>query len=133
MLAGLEHERRIVWLEDVTLLPYVRQSQFVIRFPVRRPAWHNRGRLVGYAELGPTSKADMFGQHPRRLFWMAENDPYPPDDPVWYPAEAVLVDSVKPGVWGVMDSAVFEARYRQPFLTRQAAEAECLGTAAAHA
>ncbi|MER7050625.1 DUF6009 family protein, partial [Streptomyces jumonjinensis] len=50
-------EAGLVWLEDVSVLDYVRQS--LDRLPTRkgRPAYHRDGRMVGYAVLGPQAKS----------------------------------------------------------------------------
>lgn len=65
------HEVDLVWLEDITVLDYVRQS--LDRLPTRRgkPAYHRDGRMVGYALLGPKAKPSRSsGTFRRRVFWL---------------------------------------------------------------
>ena len=69
------HEADIVWLEDIADLDYVRQS--LDRLPSRRgrPAYHRNGRMVGYAQLGPTAKPSRpSGTFRRRVFWLLPHD-----------------------------------------------------------
>ena len=86
-------EIRIVWLEDVSDLPYVRE---VMGMSSRRkgplPRANYDGRCVGYAELGTNAKstARVFR---RRAFMLTPNDPYGPHMPV----EAVDPRSIAAG------------------------------------
>ncbi|WP_411575154.1 DUF6009 family protein [Streptomyces fradiae] len=71
----LKHESRLVWLEDVHELDYVRQS--LDRLPTRRgkPAYHRDGRMVGYAVLGPEARPSRAsGTFRRRVFWLLPHD-----------------------------------------------------------
>ncbi|HWU11103.1 MAG TPA: DUF6009 family protein [Streptomyces sp.] len=68
-------ESELVWLEDVSVLDYVRQS--LDRLPTRRgkPAYHRGGRMVGYAVLGSQAKASRSsGTFRRRVFWLLPHD-----------------------------------------------------------
>ncbi|MFF9347117.1 DUF6009 family protein [Streptomyces sp. NPDC014734] len=68
-------ETGLVWLEDITLLDYVRQS--LDRLPTRRgrPAYRRDGRMVGYATLGPGARASRSsGTFRRRVFWLLPHD-----------------------------------------------------------
>ncbi|MFI1869993.1 MULTISPECIES: DUF6009 family protein [Streptomyces] len=68
-------EAGLVWLEDVSVLDYVRQS--LDRLPTRkgRPAYHRDGRMVGYAVLGPQAKSSRSsGTFRRRVFWLLPHD-----------------------------------------------------------
>ncbi|MFD9196637.1 DUF6009 family protein [Streptomyces phaeochromogenes] len=71
----ISDEAELVWLEDVSVLDYVRQS--LDRLPTRRgkPAYHRDGRMVGYAVLGPEAKASRSsGTFRRRVFWLLPHD-----------------------------------------------------------
>ncbi|MFE5245679.1 MULTISPECIES: DUF6009 family protein [unclassified Streptomyces] len=71
----ISDEVELVWLEDVSLLDYVRQS--LDRLPTRRgrPAYHRDGRMVGYALLGPQARASRpSGTFRRRVFWLLPHD-----------------------------------------------------------
>ncbi|WP_030594754.1 DUF6009 family protein [Streptomyces anulatus] len=71
----LKHESRLVWLEDVQELDYVRQS--LDRLPTRggKPAYHRDGRMVGYAVLGPQARASRASDtFRRRVFWLLPHD-----------------------------------------------------------
>ncbi|WP_329460673.1 DUF6009 family protein [Streptomyces sp. NBC_01497] len=71
----IKDEVELVWLEDISLLDYVRQS--LDRLPTRRgkPAYHRAGRLVGYANLAPEAKASRSsGTFRRRVFWLLPHD-----------------------------------------------------------
>src|SRR6266542_6976815 len=89
-------EESIVWLEDVSGLPYVREMFHpVAARPMRPPVatWARGGlRIVGYATIPRGYKADVYTQ---RLFVLKSYDPYDnyPDD---MPAEAVDPRKVRP-------------------------------------
>lgn len=71
----ISDEIGLVWLEDVFLLDYVRQS--LDRLPTRRgkPAYHRGGRMVGYAMLGPEARSSRAsGTFRRRVFWLLPHD-----------------------------------------------------------
>lgn len=71
----IRHETKIVWLEDISELDYVRQS--LDRLPTRRgkPPYHRDGRMVGYVMLGPKAKASRSsGTFRRRVFWLKPHD-----------------------------------------------------------
>ncbi|MEV6681581.1 DUF6009 family protein [Streptomyces erythrochromogenes] len=71
----IAQEARVVWLEDIGRLDYVRQS--LERLPNRqgRPPYHRDGRMVGYAVLGPGARASRAsGTFLRRVFWLLPHD-----------------------------------------------------------
>lgn len=99
----VEHEERIVWVEDPGEYDYVRES--VVRSARRR------GRLVypsfktvGYAELSPSAPSKgRTGRFERRVFWVKPYDrsAMPDGSYSWTaPAEAVDPRTVAPGVPG---------------------------------
>jgi hypothetical protein len=108
--ARLADEDRIVWLEDIGKLDYVREVIYDgIRSRCRKPSWRGHtGRLVGYATLidrpvcsgGPRFNLAYYS---RRVFWLA---PYDRDlDPngsyrIGAPAEAVDPRTVRPKIAG---------------------------------
>lgn len=111
-LAG---EARIVWLEDISGLPYVRE--WLVATPHRsgQPAWQGlEGRLVGYAELQPNAPRGAFG-FARRVFFLKDYDrdraPAGIYHAAWTPGaacggcpmEGVDPHTVAPGVPGVQN------------------------------
>ncbi|MFD4144386.1 DUF6009 family protein [Streptomyces sp. NPDC058572] len=88
----ISHEADIVWLEDTTRLDYVRQSLVRLNGRRSKPADHP-GRMIGYAQLGPTAKASRAsGTFRRRVFWLALRDRDSDPDGVYAtgaPAEAI--------------------------------------------
>ena len=77
LIDGVEisEEAELVWLEDISVLDYVRQS--LDRLPTRRgrPAYHRDGRMVGYAVLHPGARASRSsGTFRRRVFWLLPHD-----------------------------------------------------------
>lgn len=110
----LVYEDRIVWLEDVTKLRYVRER--VDSYARRRragPSYWRRvlhpGRLVGYADLKPDAPnvggLGGRGCFARRYFWVTEWDAdsgQGPYLPTGAPVEAVDPLTVAPGLPGRM-------------------------------
>ncbi|MEW2065425.1 DUF6009 family protein [Streptomyces sp. NPDC007002] len=71
----ISEEAELVWLEDISVLDYVRQS--LDRLPNRRgrPAYHRDGRMVGYAVLHPRARPSRTsGTFRRRVFWLLPHD-----------------------------------------------------------
>ncbi|MCX4970588.1 MULTISPECIES: DUF6009 family protein [unclassified Streptomyces] len=92
----IRDESELVWLEDVSVLDYVRQS--LDRLPTRRgrPAYHRDGRMVGYAVLGPQAKASRSsGTFRRRVFWLLPHDR--DTDPEGLYATGAPAEAVDPG------------------------------------
>lgn len=74
MCSGRGPEARIVWLEDISALDYVRETHLACPFRSHPPARGNfSGRIVGYAELSPNVRA-VNGFFNRRIFWLKEYD-----------------------------------------------------------
>ncbi|MFE5595101.1 DUF6009 family protein [Streptomyces sp. NPDC056549] len=100
----LKHESELVWLEDVSLLDYVRQS--LDRLPTRsgKPAYHRDGRMVGYAVLSTDAKASRAsGTFRRRVFWLLPHDRDSEPQGLYAgsaPAEAIDPDTLQPTVKG---------------------------------
>ncbi|MEU0002448.1 DUF6009 family protein [Streptomyces microflavus] len=100
----IHHESEFVWLEDISVLDYVRQS--LDRLPTRRgrPAYHRDGRMVGYAVLGTSAKASPnSGTFRRRVFWLLPHDRDSAPEGLYAsstPAEAVDPESLSPGEKG---------------------------------
>src|SRR2546427_12778800 len=96
-------ETRIVWLEDITPLDYVRESTYVSMRCHGRPGIYGRsnprlGRLVGYADLVRKNRH----REPccRRFFWLAPHDRDSDPDGVYRtcaPSEAVDPRTIAPG------------------------------------
>lgn len=107
--AQLKHENLIIWIEDVTEMPYVREL-LLTGLPSRArrpPQWSCPHRLVGYATLSadaPNSGYPM--SFTRRLFWLNKSDleRHRLDVRHWphVPVEAVDPKTVRPGVPGRM-------------------------------
>lgn len=96
----LMHEDRLVWLEDISALDYVRQSLDRVARRRGRPPYHRPGRLVGYAELSNEAKASRAsGSFVRRVFWLAPHDRDQQPDGTYAaaaPSEAVDPRTVAP-------------------------------------
>ena len=88
------HEQDIVWLDDRSKYPYVREVQYSVWGRTPRPSKGRvPGKLVAYATLKPTASANSPGKFVRRLFYVTERDPYRRGSPY----EAVDPYSVYPG------------------------------------
>ncbi len=95
---ALTYEEAIVWLEDVSGQPYIREEIWVIARWRRRPLLRSAGRVVGYSMLRPDAlSTGPAGTFTRRIFWLAAHDPYAAGAPY----EAVAPASVVPGRRGV--------------------------------
>ncbi|MFJ7209228.1 DUF6009 family protein [Streptomyces sp. NPDC098789] len=71
----IAQECRLVWLEDIGDLDYVRQSVERLQSRQGRPPYHRDGRMVGYALLGPGARASRAsGTFLRRVFWLLPHD-----------------------------------------------------------
>jgi hypothetical protein len=89
-----EHEKDIVWLDDRSKYPYLREVKYPICSRTTKP--RNSivpGKLVAYATLKPTAPADSPGMFVRRLFYVTTRDPLP-----GVPYEGVDSYSVHPGI-----------------------------------
>jgi Family of unknown function (DUF6009) len=90
-----DEEESIVWVEDASQHPYVRESiRHVVGFPGRRPpARRGNERLIGYATLErPSERPEVYRQ---RVFYLRDYDPYE-DFPNHAPCEAVDPRQVEP-------------------------------------
>ena len=67
-MSALDNEERLVWLEDVDGLDYVRESRVVPTRPTREADGADDGLLVRYAELRPDApvSAACVGPNGRR-------------------------------------------------------------------
>lgn len=112
----LGYEERIVWLEDVARLDYVREWTFAARSRTAAPRWKGlEGRLVGYAVLRADAPRDSFGCYVRRLFFLKDHDRDRAPDDTYHarrpgdrcaggcPTEAVDPRTVAAGVPGVQN------------------------------
>ena len=106
--AELQYEEKIVWLEDIAPLYFVRESMswqtygVGKRGPIKLRAPRKGGmvtRHVGYATI---SNNRYIGSFPRRIFWVKGDDEAPVGGARGYgmPCEAVDPRSVAPGVPG---------------------------------
>jgi hypothetical protein len=90
-----DHEEEIVWLDDRSKYPYLREVQLPISGRTRKPRSSIvAGRLIAYATLKPTAPAHSPGMFARRLFYVTQRDPYERGGPY----EAVDPYSVQPGI-----------------------------------
>src|SRR5215217_5253529 len=90
-----EHEKGILWLDDRSRYPYLREVQLPISGQTRKPRSSIvAGKLVAYATLKPTAPAQNPGMFVRRLFYVTSRDPYKRGEPV----EAVDPYFVHPGL-----------------------------------
>ena len=118
------HEAKIVWLVDVSKMPWVRESE--VNFSTRKGISKKRlselqqgQTLVGYAEL--EDDAPPTGNHKcffRRIFTLRENDyeAYELDNPTnaSHPTEAVEPLSVEPKHKGLSPSKKSQIAVRVP-------------------
>ncbi len=87
-------EKDIVWLDDRSKYPYLREVRYPIRGRTPRPGKGKvPGKLVAYATLKSTALADSPGMFVRRLFYVTARDPSP-----GVPYEGVDTYSVHPGI-----------------------------------
>jgi len=99
----LLYESSIVWLEDISKLPYVRVME-VARCKSRRGPMRqsNGGRIVGYSTLHANAPPDpAMGTFTRRVFYLKESD-YNASRVGLHrlPADAIDPNTVYPGVPG---------------------------------
>lgn len=90
-------ETQISWAEDQhpELHRYLRESAVLVPFRRRRPAASRvPGSLVAWAELDDSAPAESPGRFRRRVWWLAEHDPYPGGGS---PVEAVDPCSIRRG------------------------------------
>ena len=120
----LVHEAKIVWLVDISKMPWVRESE--VNFSTRKGISKKRlselqqgQTLVGYAEL--EDDAPPTGNHKcffRRIFTLRENDyeAYELDNPTnaYHPTEAVEPLSVEPKHKGLSPSKKSQIAVRVP-------------------
>ncbi len=73
-LSDIQFESNIVWLEDITSIPYVREH-------FEKAATRRKGKLnydnyhiIGYSELESNAPNRMPGCFSRRVFWLADYD-----------------------------------------------------------
>ncbi|MFK0047941.1 DUF6009 family protein [Streptomyces sp. NPDC090741] len=97
----LTAETEIVWLVPTDGLDYVRESLDITKRRSGQPPYHSRGRLVGYADLGPRTTATRdSGRYDRRTFWLLPTDRSESNDSpytAYAPLEAVDPRTVAPG------------------------------------
>ncbi|WP_327391480.1 DUF6009 family protein (plasmid) [Streptomyces microflavus] len=68
-------EVKIIWLEDIETLEYVRQAVHGSPYRVGKPPFDGLGRLVGYAELSRTVTRDPeTSLFRRRVFYLVPHD-----------------------------------------------------------
>lgn len=100
----LRQEESIVWLEDVSTQPYVRELITAATSRTGRLRYRGNGRAVGYSVL--CRDAENNGgprEFTRRVFWLAPWDPY---EEGGQPVEAVVPSTIAPGVKGAHPSRV---------------------------
>ncbi|MFD7616062.1 DUF6009 family protein [Streptomyces sp. NPDC059802] len=97
----LTAETDIVWLLPIDTLDYVRESLDITKRRSGKPPYHGHGRLVGYANLHPSTRATRdSGRYDRRIFWLLPTDRSEDQDSpytVGAPLEAVDPRTVRPG------------------------------------
>jgi hypothetical protein len=110
----IQDEEKIVWLEDISRLDYVRQVLVDCPNQQRRPGKRFfPGRPVGYSVLKPDA-CGRWHMFRRRLFWLKDYD-RDSGDPcyrVGAPTEAVDPQTVAPGVPGRITDRAWGPGYR---------------------
>ncbi|MFV1963805.1 MAG: DUF6009 family protein [Pirellulaceae bacterium] len=96
----LSYEKSVVWLEDVTSLPYVRVAEVrCARSRRGRLRLSSRERVVGYSKLMADAPRDPATKRfTRRLFYLKDTDVDSSEDPA--PEHAVDPGTVLPGTRG---------------------------------
>ncbi|KJE20368.1 hypothetical protein FF36_05342 [Frankia torreyi] len=97
-------EQAIVWTEDITRLPYVREVEYAFANTRQRPIrWPGPSRVVGYSTLHKTARSQTPGHFLRRVFLVQPHDRSEQPDGVYRtgcPSEGVDPLTVQPGVPG---------------------------------
>jgi hypothetical protein len=101
----MTNEKEIVWLEDISKLPYVREFEFISGSRTRPPRKkHGEARLVGYATLDKSARSSN-GVFVRRMFLLKTYDRDSDPESTYKtgcPVEGVDPMTVKPGVRGII-------------------------------
>ena len=102
MTADLQHEARIVWLESIERLDYVRESMLLHTKRKGRVRWPV-GRLIGYSEIDAEYR-NFDRCYRRRVFWLKKYDRDSGDSTYLKsaPTEAVDPRTVFPGIPGAL-------------------------------
>jgi hypothetical protein len=95
------NEEAVIWLEDVSTLPYVRENFAITHRRQSRIPYGGEGRVVGYTILSknaPRRSVDDFGRPEflRRVFILTEGDRANQLALKYYPMEAVDPRSIAP-------------------------------------
>lgn len=97
----LSDESEIVWTVPIDDLDYVRESLDITKRRSGKPPYHKPGRLVGYANLDPSTTATRdSGRYDRRTFWLLPRDRSESTDSpytTYAPLEAIDPRTVAPG------------------------------------
>lgn len=94
MSRNLQFETNIVWREDPSQFPYVREFHPTCTAKQKwAEKWSCGRRVVAYAELSDKART-IQRRITRRAWYFDESDPYPGVDK---PCEAVIPSSIKAG------------------------------------
>lgn len=104
-MKSLQFETDIIWLEDISKLPYVRCFEQPVRNRRGTPGKchfnNEETRLIGYANLSKDAPCNNW-YSVRRIFTIRrEDERNPVSIPQDMPTEAVDPRTVKPGIKGV--------------------------------
>jgi hypothetical protein len=98
--SDLIHEDKVVWLEDLEHLDYVRQALDKTRRRNNKPPYARDGRMIGYVTLDDQAEPDPdSGLYKRRVFFLLPHDRDSIPDGVYRegaPGEAVDPRTIKP-------------------------------------
>ncbi|MFJ8085241.1 DUF6009 family protein [Streptomyces sp. NPDC096205] len=98
--SDLIHEDKVVWLEDLEDLDYVRQALDKTRRRNNKPPYARDGRMVGYVTLDDQAEPDPdSGLYKRRVFFLLQHDRDSIPDGVYRegaPGEAVDPRTIAP-------------------------------------
>ncbi|MFK4103154.1 DUF6009 family protein [Streptomyces sp. NPDC019531] len=98
--SDLTGEARVVWLEDLDHLDYVRQALDKTHRRINKPRYARDGRMIGYTELDKTVHADPdSGLYRRRVFFLLPRDRDTDPEGVYHqgaPGEAVDPRTIEP-------------------------------------
>ena len=121
--SALAGEERIIWLADIAVLDYVRQTIFLTHRRRGKPAGWRIGRLVGYAELRGDAPNDGAGYvFARRVFYLMAGDRDGEPEGTYRnsaPMEAVDPRTVRPGTPGELTERAWGGALPEPSPRRE--------------
>lgn len=99
-----QDEERIVWIRDISRLPFVRVRKIHTHSRSRRPSYHGHGLLIGFSILRKDASPKGNLGFERRLFYLRSDDLTP--DSIYkhkkfMPSDGVNPKSISPCIDGI--------------------------------